>query len=319
MGIKGKLITGVIALAIIGTIAYWYMGNKCRRNTSPKISSNTNIDKSAENKEKQKTLYIGFIPSHHLPDMVKTYQKLEPYMKSELDMPVEVVTRSSYREIISAMVNGEVDVCLLGSFAYILACQETKLFPLVRRIKYGSSFYHSLIIVRKDSGISNFKELEGKKFAFTVKESTSGYLLPVAWMKKRGFPDPEKYFSEVIFAERGCNDSALLAVHNYSVGGAAISDSCWQSEKMKNKIKDLKIIWKSETIPLGPFCMRDELDKELAEKIKKVFLKVGKTEDTKLLIKKLEEGLGIQGFEEAKDTDYDVIRKKYEVIRKVIK
>ncbi len=295
---KGQFFIIIPAAALLSIASYFYWNAEKAAKVSPlqdKIIKTENI------KITQKPIYIGFIPQGNAVFMVKKWEPLADYLAKELGLPVETVFRSSYREIISAFSNGEMDICLTGAFMYVLARQEADIRPLVRRKKFGTSFYHSLIIVRKDTGIMSIGDLQGKTFAFTDKESTTGYLLPVAMMRQRGILDLEKYFSEVIYT--GNHDSVLLAVHTRSADGAAMSNTRWRPENPK--ISDLRIIWKSDPILLGPFSVRGDLDRDLTERIKEAFLKIGKTSETADLSVHLQ----IEGFEEAIDSDYDVIRK----------
>jgi phosphonate transport system substrate-binding protein len=295
---KGQFFLVILAVALLSIAA------NLHRNAEKAIEAlppEDGIIKTDNTKVTQKPIYIGFIPQGNAVFMVKKWEPLADYLAKELGMPVETVFRSSYREIISAFSNGEMDICLTGAFMYVLARQETDIRPMVRRKKFGTPFYHSLVIVRKDTGIMSIENLKGKIFAFTDKESTTGYLLPVAMMRQRGILDLEKYFSEVIYT--GNHDSVLLAVHTRSADGAAMSSTRWRPENPK--VSDLRIIWKSDPILLGPFSVRGGLDRELTEKIKEAFLKIGKTPETADLSAHIQ----IEGFEEAKDSDYDVIRR----------
>jgi phosphonate transport system substrate-binding protein len=295
---KGQFFIGILLAVLLASAAYLnWNADKAIEDSPPEDG----IIKTENTKSTQKPLYIGFIPQGNAVFMVKKWEPLADYLAKELGLPVETVFRSSYREIISAFSNGEMDICLTGAFMYVLTRQETDIRPLVRRKKFGTSSYHSLVIVRKDTGIRSIGDLQGKIFAFTDKESTTGYLLPVAMMKQSGISDLEKYFSEVIYT--GNHDSVLLAVHTRSADGAAMSSTRWRPENPK--ILDLRIIWKSAPILLGPFSVRGGLDRKLTEKIKKAFLKIGKTPETADLSAHIQ----IEGFEEAKDSDYDVIRK----------
>lgn len=298
MDSKGKFFIVVLAITAAVTASYFYHVSHRHAVITP---SNSEAGEVKSDKETTKPLYIGFIPQGNAVFMVKKWQPLADYLAKELDMPVEMVFRRSYREIITALSNAEIDVCLTGSFVYVQTQEETNIRPLVRRKKYGSDLYHSIMVVRKDSQINSLKDLHGKKFAFTDEDSTAGYLLPVAMMRQRGISDPERYFSEVIYT--GNHDSALLAVHTCSVDGVALSTTRWRPENPK--VKELKIIWKSEPVPLGPFSVRGGLDKDLAQRIKEAFLKIGKTPETR----DLSDHIQIEGFEEASDSDYDIIRK----------
>ncbi len=274
------------------------------KNFLPGESASFNSVEAAQrqqNQKKESTLRIGSIPQINAVQMVKQWQPFLDYLSKELNMKVELILKPDYLSVITGLANSEMDVALLGSFAYIRTFPQGTIRPLVKRVIFGSPNYHSIIIVRKDSGIERFADLRGKTFAFTDKNSTTGYFLPLDMMKEKGFGRPEAFFSAIIFT--GNHESAVLAVHNGSVDGASVSTTRWNPKNPK--IGDLKIIWKSEPIPLGPFVARKNLDPALFEKIKKAFLKVGKTPETKDLSRHIE----IEGFLPVRDSEYDVVRK----------
>lgn len=260
--------------------------------------------------ESATSVHIGFIPQGNAVQMVKKWQPFIDYLSKELNLPVDMVIKSDYQGVITGLRNSELDIALCGSFVYVQAYSQSNIVPLVKRIIFGSSNYYSVIIVRKDSGFESITDLKGKSFAFTDKNSTTGYLLPTAMMKKTKLENPENFFSEVKFT--GNHDSALLAVHNRSVDGASISTTRWNPKNPK--IQDLKILWKSEPIPLGPFVARKDLSSENINKIRQAFLKMGKSPDTKDLSKHIE----IDGFSPAYDKDYDVVRKIQKSFKGVI-
>ncbi len=283
------LISAVIVIIISNYICGFIVNNK-------NIVYADNISKKQE-----QPLYIGFIPHSSGVKMVRKWQPLAEYLSRELGIEVEAVFKSSYRDVVAALSDGSMDICLTGAFVYILAKQEIDIKPVARRIINGSSMYSSIIIVRKDSKIDFFENLRNKRFAFTDKMSTTGYFLPVTMMRQRGIFEPEQYFSEVIFT--GNHDSALLSVYMKSVEAGAVSIDYWRLGNSKIK-KKLKILWQSAMVPLGPFVVRPGMDSAKRIKIKKAFLNIGKTADTLQLTKHLK----INGFIETKDKDYDILR-----------
>jgi len=298
---KKRYIIYALAAAIIVLFMKLYLGDSRSLFKLTRIESGAPITIHNGDVQTGTSLNIGFIPQGNAVFMVKKWQPLADYLAKALQMPVEMLFRSSYREIINAFAKGEMDLCLTGAFMYVLTREAADIRPLVRRKKFGSSYYNSVIIVRKDSGLKTFNELKGRSFAFTDKESTTGYLLPTAMMRQRGITDPEAYFSEVIYA--GNHDSVLLSVYTGNVTGAAMATTRWRLENPN--VKELRIIWKSDPIYLGPFSVRGGLDETLVAKIKEAFLKIGKTPETR----ELAEYIQIEGFEEAHDSDYDNIRK----------
>jgi phosphonate transport system substrate-binding protein len=254
------------------------------------------------------SLRIGFIPQGNAIQLVKQWQSFLEYISGEINMPVEFVIKSNYQGVIDSLADSEMDVALLGSFAYIQAYTQSNVSPIAVRVMYGSSNYYSIVIVRKDSGINSINDLKGRTFAFTDENSTTGYLLPANMLREKGFGKPEAFFSKII--RTGNHDSALLAVYNKSVDGASISTTRWIPTN--NKINELKIIWRSPPIPLGPFVARKGLSRDLVKKIRNAFLKVGKTPNTIELAKQI----SVDGFSEVLDSQYNVVRniqRKYSI------
>lgn len=176
---KIRIVIYTMAVVVIALLSHLFLSNRGNSFKITKIESGTPIVVLKESVPQETPLHIGFIPQSNAVFMVKKWPPLADYLAKELQMPMEMVFRSSYREIIDALSNGEMDLCLTGAFMYVLTREATDIRPLVRRKKFGSSHYNSIIIVRKDSDLKTFDDLKGKSFAFTDKESTTGHLLPV--------------------------------------------------------------------------------------------------------------------------------------------
>lgn len=287
-----------IFFIVFFAVIFFFSNNLLDKNT---IDSGA-AEAAQETKDKEITLIrIGFIPQVNTVHLVRQWQPFLNYLSVELGMPVEMIIKSDYQSVIIGLSVAEMDIALLGSFAYVQAYSQLDIEPIARRIIFGSPNYHSIIIARKDSSIKSFAALRNKTFAFTDKNSTTGYLLPRNMMLEKRFGRPEKFFSRVIYT--GNHDSALLAVYNKSIDAAGISSTRWNLNNPK--IRELKILWKSEPIPLGPFVIRKDMPSSLVVRIRNAFLKVGKTPETKKLAKKIE----IDGFLSADDSEYDVVRK----------
>lgn len=251
---------------------------------------------------------LGFQPQGSAVKMVGKWQPFADHLAGAIGHPVEIVVRKSYREVAEALARGEIDVCLTGSFLYVQARAEMGIVPLVKRVIGGHSTYSSLIVVRRDSGIATLDDLRGKRFAFTDLDSTTGYLLPVSHLLRLGFPGPQAFFSEVIFT--GNHDSALLAVHTGAADAAAFSTTRWRPDNPR--IGGFVILWRSEPIPLGPFSARRDLDPALARRLKAAFLAFGKDPSTRALASQLD----LDGFEEARDEEYEGVRRIWKELRR---
>lgn len=241
-------------------------------------------------------LRIGLVPQDNAVKMVKKWQPLADYLAGELHRDVELEIKPDYQSVIRDLARGKIDVGLLGSFAYIRAAESKVIEPLVRRVIFGSANYQGVVVVHAGSRIRSFAELRGKRFAFTDRNSTTGYALPVRYMRQKGLGAPHRFFSEVIFT--GNHDSALLAVYAGSADGAALSTT--RLDPLNLKLESLRIIWKSETIPLGPFVARKDLGDVMINQLRQAFLRLGSAPATKPLLKQF----GVDGFVPARERDY---------------
>jgi phosphonate transport system substrate-binding protein len=232
--------------------------------------------------------------------MVKKWQPLADYLSKELNRPVEIEIKPNYQGVINDLARAKVDVGLLGSFAYVRAAESGGIVPLVRRVIFGSAHYRGIIVVRTDSGIRTLAGLKGKRFAFTDRNSTTGFALPVRHMKTSGLGPPEHFFSDIIYT--GNHDSALLAVYSGTADGAALSTT--RLDPLNTKLDHVRIIWKSESIPLGPFVARKGLGAGTISKLRKAFLRIESSSSSRPLLKQF----GVDGFVPASDSDYRIVR-----------
>lgn len=266
---------------------------------------------TSASKTKEKPLVLSCIPIESELKLIEGWQLLADYITDQTGIPVEIDTKKSYEDIINGLKNGEVDMAYLGALSYIKAHEEAGVIPIVQPnfITEKEPSYRSCIIVRKDSGIKKISDLKGKKFAFTDKDSTSGYLIPVSMMSDSGIKSL-KFFSKYLFT--GDHEAAFLAVYNGYVDGAAVYSRLFL-ENNDPRLKDIIIIKKSEPIPTGPIVISREIPGGKVELIKKAFLSIGgkkETEEIRKLIK-------TSHYRETSDKDYDPVRKATEVFKKM--
>jgi len=247
------------------------------------------------------TLTVGLIPSEDSRAMIANSQTMMDQLSKALGMPVKPFVAADYNGVNEALRSKRLDVAYLGPFSYVLGTTvaDIEAFAVAETKKAGRTFYHSLIVAHKDSGIQTVADLKGKTFAFVDPSSTSGHLFPKAGLMKAGF-NPEKDFGRVIFS--GSHDSNAVAVQNRKVDAVAIADRILDAAIAKGLAKrdDLVVVWKSEPIPESPTVWRKDLDAALKKRIQAAFLEVKNVPWS-------DQG-ELNGFHPTNDAAYDVIR-----------
>lgn len=244
---------------------------------------------------------VTIIPHRSNLGNEEAYNTFFSEMEKETGYVFDWLGSKSYDDVIGKMRDGTADIGYVGPFAYVNAQDGFGVQLICRTLSRKSvEFYHSMIVVRKDSGIDSLEDLRGKSFSFTDPKSTSGYLFPMAQLKKTGISKED--FSKVSFLKRHAN--SLLAVYKGHVDAGATSYTA--VDKVDINMGEIKIIWKSEPIYRGPWIAGKNLSSGKFKKIQKAMLKIGAPgiPENELIF----DELTTKGFIPGKDSDYDNVR-----------
>lgn len=254
--------------------------------------------KSAETK------YFSAITLYHPIVMYQKYQPLMDYLTKTTPYKFELKLSQDYQDIISFLMHNEVQVALLGGVTYLEAKKEFDVMPILKPVGENGKPYYRCVIITKatNKGIATLKDLRGKSIAFASKLSTSGNLAPLyhlyyeAGMKLSDFSR---------YANFRYHDSVAREVLRGEFDAGAVIDSV--AERFKNR--GLKVIDVSDPIPGLPIVVRADAPAEFVSALKKALLslKYSSPESRNTMAKWDEEFR--YGFVEAKDSDYDSIRK----------
>jgi len=253
-------------------------------------------------------LRFGHISVEDPTVTLNKYQPLLDIISKEIGRKVILVQTSSYSKMNEAFLKKNVDMGILNSFSYVQIADKAGLVPLARRVIKGRGSYRSYIIVRNNEDINKYADIKGKIFAFSDPNSTTGYLLPKIMLAKNGI-DHKEDLNKTLFI--GKHDSTIYAVLNKTADAGAIASYIFDAADVKIKAR-IKILGKSEPIPLGPMVIRQDLGKELAEKIKKTMLGLYQNKKGMNVLKSAK----LNRFEQASDKDYDIVREMAGLLRK---
>lgn len=195
---------------------------------------------------------------------------------------VQFFPSPDYNGIIQGLLGGTIDIAIMGASSYAaIYLQDAGAVDPVLTTKQadGSTGYHTIMVARSDSGITDLASAKGKKLGFADPDSTSGYLVPnVALPAELGTPIAE-YFSETGFG--GGHENLVLGVLDgtWDVGTTFGSGQGEWSEGytsgnlriMVDKgvldMDDLVEVWQSPIIPNGPLMVSNKLTADMKDKI----------------------------------------------------
>ncbi|MGH1351385.1 MAG: phosphate/phosphite/phosphonate ABC transporter substrate-binding protein [Methyloligellaceae bacterium] len=255
-------------------------------------------------------LKVALLPDENAATVIQDNKPLAAYLEKKLGKKIKLIVTTDYSSMIEAMRFGRIDVAYFGPASYTIAKDKMKggkldIEPFAARVKGGSTTYQSVLIASSKSGISKLEEMKGKNLqvAFGDQASTSSHFAPKFTMMQAGVMPGKDYKQNFT----GAHDAVARNVErgNAQVGGLSrpILERLLEKGTIdKDKIKVLKY---SAPIPQYPWVMRTDLSENIQKKIREAFYSLKKgTPDGDAVLKPFK----ADGFEDIKDTDYDIIR-----------
>ncbi len=195
--------------------------------------------------------------------------------------------------MIQGLLGGTLDYAELGASGYakIYLAKADAVEPILTTVQTdGSTGYHSIMVARKDSGITKLEDLRGKKLGFADPDSTSGYLVPLVTLPEAIGAPVKEYFGETGFG--GGHENLVLEVvkGTFDAGttfGSGVGEfkdgyTSGNLRKMVDKgivdMNDLVELWKSPLIPNGPIVVRTALNDDMKAKFKQFMMDLPKTD-----------------------------------------
>lgn len=268
---------------------------------------------------KPRILQIGFVPSENSTQMAQKVAPLLTDLSKVLGMKVVSFVATDYPGVVEAMRNKKVDAAFLAPLPFVMAEQRAQARLLLKAVRHGRHWFYSAIIVRRDSGIRQLRQLKGRRFAFGDPFSMAGTIFPQALLRDNGI-EPKRDLTQL---PPGGHDMTVLAVYNRHADAGAVfandpegKEGAWsfflKTPEEREQIMPIAI---SKPIPNDTFCTRADLDEELSVRVKQALIQISKTQAGK---RNLYSIYHIDGFTDADSTDYDSVRQAVKLLGKMI-
>jgi phosphonate transport system substrate-binding protein len=244
--------------------------------------------------EDLKDFRIGILGGENEADRLRSFQCLVDKLPAAIGVEkVSLFPAADYDGVVQGLLGGTLDYAELGASAYAKVYLEdaNAIEPVLTTIQTdGSTGYYSIMIARKDSGITKLEDVKGKKLGFADPDSASGYLIPVVALPKDIGMPVKDYFSETGFG--GGHENLVLEVlkGTFAAGvtwGSGVGEfndgyTSGNLRKMVDKgildMDDVTEIWRSPLIPNGPIVVRTSLDDGIKAKFKEFMVGLPQTD-----------------------------------------
>jgi len=264
-------------------------------------------------------IIVAFEPSGTSSDITTGGQELLAALTAETGLTFKGVVPTSYAALTEAMGSGNAQIGWMATFAYILAHQKGYADAALITNRFGSDHYGSQFIANVSSGFTpaadkpgteaelatTLAQFKGKVPCFGDPESTSGFVVPMIFLKNAGLTDAD--ISTPVFS--GGHTQTVQALYNGGTCdyGATFVDARSNIAKdhpdVNNKVV---VIYQTQAIiPNDNMSYAPDMPLELRNIVTVAMLKLSATEAGK---KALQDLYQISGLTVVDDTAYDQFR-----------
>lgn len=219
--------------------------------------------------DKTGQLRFGVGPLQPTPSETrKAYEPFFAYLAKQLGRDFDLVATTDWAGISVALANKQVDLAWMGPWGYVLAHDDSGVRAIATAKYDGKPIYHAIVVCKPGLVKSWPDGAKGKRVSFADVGSTSGWLIPTAWFKKKGI-DPKQYFNY--------SDGATHAANEISVASGQ-ADCATDFDRNRNTMMEAgkldkaatEIVWTSDPLPNDAIAVPKDFDPALADRIQKI-------------------------------------------------
>lgn len=249
------------------------------------------------------------------------YKELGEYLGNKIHYQVAIVSGTSYEVADLLMKKGHIQVGFVCGLPYTenvkagiyrlvampMMSSQSGQYPDARGYADIPGKYYSYTIVHKDSPITSWAELKGKSYAYSERNSNSGYNMPRYKLVQIGYKSWDDYFSRIVVS--GSHEESIRLVANGSVTASSVDSLVLDYDRSIEDSNALNVRIIEHLFDGGagipPVVLSNQAPQDMYEKLQKALLHMHEdSEGRKILTKAL-----IQRFLPPDDRNYDDVRR----------
>jgi phosphate/phosphite/phosphonate ABC transporter binding protein len=244
-------------------------------------------------------LRLGIVPLESPAVMFKKFTPLADYLGKKLKKKIDLKVAVDFEGAVADMGQGVTQFCFMTPSTYLEARKKYGVRVLVKALRQGKPYQHSVIVAKSDGPINAVEDIKGHSFAFGDPHSTSSHIVPRAMLLAAGIDMKDLAYYNYL----GHHDDVAKAV----LAGDFDAGGIMESTAQKFKDKGLKLVKFSDDIPEFNICVTKEVDAETVAELRGALVSIDDgTPEGSAILRSISESY--TGFVEAADDDYDIVK-----------
>ncbi|MDH5546723.1 MAG: phosphate/phosphite/phosphonate ABC transporter substrate-binding protein [Gammaproteobacteria bacterium] len=249
---------------------------------------------AAQNPIKQDRVYsFGIVPQFEQRKMFRIWQPILTQIEEKTGLRFKIKGSPKISSFETSFLAGEFDFAYMNPYHITLAHKSQGYVPLVRD---GERSLQGILVVHRDSDISDIRELQGKTVAFPAPNALGASLI-----MRADFVNLFQISVKPKYVQTHSSVYLHVAKGLSSAGGGVLSTFDSQIPEIKNK---LRILYTTRPIPPHPIAAHPRVPAKHRELLRKALLDLSKTQQGALMLSQIPLNKAIP----AEISDYTVIR-----------
>lgn len=247
------------------------------------------------------SLVLGVFPRFNASDTTARYTPLAEHLGVRLGREIRLVTAKDFPSFWQGVEEKRYDIVQYNQYHYIRSSRDYQV--IAHNEEFGKSTIAGAIYVRKDSGITDLKQLKGRTVLFGGGEDAMiSYIAPMYLMLQAGL---KKNDITARFAVNPLN--SVIGVYHRQADAAGSGDIVIGQPALKNAVEtdQLTALAVSEQLLSMPWAVKRSMRPALREEVQGAMIGLDQTKAGQAALK----SALLTGIGKAEDKDYEPHRK----------
>jgi phosphonate transport system substrate-binding protein len=247
----------------------------------------------AANSARAETYTVGVVPQQAPAVLARNWTPMLKYLEQKSGVTLHFKTAPSIPEFERRLAQGEYDFAYVNPYHYVVFSREPGYRALA---KEKDTRLQGVVVVQKDSAITDISELDGKDLAFPAPASFAASVLPRMQLKKQGIAFTPHFVAS--------HDSVYYSVARgiYPAGGGVVRTLKSAPAEIRDQ---LRVLWRTDSYTPHALAVHPRIPKTVREAVAKALYAMDADSDAAGILHEL----NMRGWEIGQDQDWDDLRK----------
>lgn len=254
----------------------------------------------------------GYMNCNNEQETMARFKPLTAYLSDKLGVTFEAVNVDTF-DFEDRFLTEKFAFTHTNSILYIILKEHHKLHLLAaeKRGQFGTHTAGTLI-ARKDSGITSLDDIHGKTLVFGPMLAPTGYTAEYDLMLRNGI-DPERDLAYWKIPDGSFKHEKVVygvLFRKFDIGAAPILDLEVMTAEGKLDPDEIVVLGQSPLVPYCTFGAAADVGPDLVKKFQQALVELTPESTAQVDGERVKvlKAAWVDGFEELKDGDYDVLR-----------